>query len=250
MIATALFAAAAALGVSAAPLQERSTVLTGQYTCATSGDYTLCQNQWGSANGVGSQNSTLVSTSGTDIAWTTTYTWANNPNDVKTYANVLNNNVNGVTLSSVTSLPTTWDWSYTSESSGLRADVSYDMWLGTSSTGTATSSTSEYEIMVWLSGLGGIQPVGSLLTSNIEIDGYTWNLWSGPNSNWEVYSFIPATSGTSITSFNTNLLPFFTYLVDNEGVSTSLYLNAIQTGTEAFTGTASLDTTTFSVQLN
>jgi len=103
---------------------------------------------------------------------------------------------------------------------------------------------------VWLSGLGGIQPVGSLLTSNIEIDGYTWNLWSGPNSNWEVYSFIPATTGTSITSFNTNLLPFFTYLVDNEGVSTSLYLNAIQTGTEPFTGTATLDTTTFSVALN
>jgi len=250
MIASVLIAAAAALGAAAAPLQERSTLLTGAYTCATSGDYTLCQNQWGASDGVGSQNSTLVSTSGTSISWTTTYTWANNENDVKTYANVLNNNVKGVTLASITSLPTTWDWSYTTESSGLRADVSYDMWLGTSSTGAAASSTSSYEVMVWLSGLGGIQPVGSLLTSNIEIDGYTWNLWSGPNSNWEVYSFIPATTGTSITSFNTNLLPFFTYLVDNEGVSTSLYLNAIQTGTEPFTGTATLDTTTFSVALN
>ncbi|KZO89966.1 glycoside hydrolase family 12 protein [Calocera viscosa TUFC12733] len=250
MISSVLLAAAAALGAVAAPIEERATVLTGQYTCATSGDYTLCQNQWGSANGVGSQNSTLVSTSGTDISWTTTYTWANNENDVKTYANVLNNNVLGVTLASITSLPTTWDWSYTSESSGLRADVSYDMWLGTSSTGTAASSTSSYEIMVWLSGLGGIEPVGSLLTSSVSIDGYTWNLWSGTNSNWEVYSFIPATSGTSITSFSTNLLPFFTYLVTNHGVSTSLYLNAIQTGTEAFTGTASLDISTFSVALN
>lgn len=87
--------AAVALGAKAA------TVLTGQYSCATSGNYQLCNDQWGSGryipslavsasthatagNGEGSQNSTLESTSGTSITWSTTYTWSENENDVKT----------------------------------------------------------------------------------------------------------------------------------------------------------------------
>jgi hypothetical protein len=46
--------------------------------------------------GVGSQNSTLVSTSGNTIAWNTDWTWANGPNDVKSYANVESNTAKGM----------------------------------------------------------------------------------------------------------------------------------------------------------
>lgn len=49
-------------------------------------------------------------------------------------------------ICSITSIPTTWKWSYTSASSDLVADVSYDLWLSTSSTGTGASSTSSYEM--------------------------------------------------------------------------------------------------------
>lgn len=86
--------AAVALGAQAA------TTLTGQYSCATSGNYQLCNDQWGSGmhitsaaaststhamigNGEGSQTSTLESTSGDSITWSTTYTWSENENDVK-----------------------------------------------------------------------------------------------------------------------------------------------------------------------
>jgi len=249
-ISAALALVATAATALAAPLETRSTYLTGQYTCATSGDYQLCQNQWGTAEGVGSQNSTLISTYSNCISWSTSYTWANNPNDVKTYANVLYTTTEGPILSSVTSIPTQYDFTYADESSGLRADVSYDMWLGNTTTAAPASTDSKYEIMIWLSGLGGIQPVGSLLTSDITLQGYSWNLWYGPNTNWEVYSFIPSTAGNQYNGFDEDILPFFKYLVEYEAVSDSLYLNAIQTGTEAFTGNATLDITNYCVAIN
>lgn len=41
------------------------------------------------------------------------------------------------------------------QSDGIRADVSYDIWIGTTADGAQASSASSYEIMIWLSGLGG-----------------------------------------------------------------------------------------------
>jgi len=225
-----------------------ATVLTGQYSCATAGNYELCNNQWGISDGTGSQNATLISTSGSDISWSTTWTWADNENDVKTYTNVENTAATGMVLSTITSAPTSWDWEYVTESSGIRADVSYDIWFGSTAGGAQASSTSEYEIMIWLSGLGGIQPVGSLNKSSVSLAGYTWNIWTGTNSNWEVISFVSANG--NINSFSEDLNTFFKYLYTNYGVSDSLYLNGIEAGTEAFTGSAELLTSSYSVSVS
>jgi len=222
--------------------------LTGQYTCAAAGNYQLCQNLWGEADGTGNQNSTLISTSGNTVSWSTSWTWANNPNNVKSYANVVSNNAKGVQLSALTTAPTAWNWEYQVESSGIRADVSYDIWLGAASSGEPASTASAYEIMIWLSGQGGIQPVGSVATTGISLAGYTWNLWKGPNSNWQVLSFV--SQDGDITDFNSDLKLFFNYLVANEGVASSLYLQAVQTGTEPFTGDAVLLTNSFSVSVS
>ena len=126
--------------------------LTGQYDCTPAGQFTLCQNLWGkctysaaqawvirryslftithetlglrSAAGVGNQNSTLLSASGSTVSWRTQWQWQNNQNNVKSYANVISNTAKGVQLSALTSAPTAWSWVYESESSGIRADVS------------------------------------------------------------------------------------------------------------------------------
>lgn len=224
------------------------TLLTGQYSCASAGNYELCQNLWGESAGTGGQNSTLVSASGSSISWKTSWTWANGPNNVKSYANVESNNVKGVQLSSIQSVPTSWSWEYEYSSSGIRADVSYDIWLGTTSNGAPASSASSYEIMIWLSGLGGIQPIGSQITSGTQIGGHSWNLWSGPNQNWHVYSFVSASG--NINDFSSDLNDFFKWLEENEGVASSQYLQAIQSGTEAFTGSANLVISSYSVSLN
>lgn len=49
-----------------------------------------------------------------------------------------------------------------------------------------------------------------------------------------MYSFV-ATS--TIASFSGDLNLFFQYLINNEGVSSSLYITSLQSGTEPFTGT-------------
>ncbi|KAH9889890.1 endocellulase [Cubamyces lactineus] len=222
--------------------------ISGQYDCEPAGAYTLCQNLWGKSAGVGAQNSTLLSASGNTVSWRTVWQWQNNPNNVKSYANVEHNTAKGVQLSKLTSAPTAWQWVYETESNPIRADVSYDIWTGTTPNGQPASSASSFEIMIWLSGQGGIQPVGSQIQSGIELAGHTWNLWRGPNANWQVLSFVSADG--DITDFNADLKDFFDFIVQNEGVSSSQFVQAIQTGTEPFTGSASLLTQSFSVALN
>lgn len=220
------------------PATLAQTILTGETQCISAGKYELCQNQWGASNGVGSQNSTYISSSGYEVSWSTNWTWSENQNDVKSYANVGSNVAKGMKLSAITAAPTSWNWTYAYQSSDIRADVSYDIWIGTTSNGAVASNASSYEVMIWLSGLGGIDPVGSQITTGTEIAGHSWNLWSGPNQNWHVYSFVSASG--NINSFSADLNDFFTWLETNEDVDSSLYLQEIQAGTEAFTGAANL----------
>ena len=71
-----------------------------------------------------------------------------------------------------------------------------------------------------------IQPVGHQILSGVNIAGHTWNLWKGkhrsifrpdsvlkcvryvgPNSNWEVFSFVSSTG--DLTDFSADLKDFF-----------------------------------------
>lgn len=52
-----------------------------------------------------------------------------------------------------------------------------------------------------------IQPVGSQITSGTSIAGHTWNLWRGPNQNWQVLSFVSSTG--DLKNFNVDLNEFF-----------------------------------------
>jgi len=243
----ALSAVAFASATLAKPVASPVT-LTGAFDCTPAGAFTLCQNQWGASAGVGSQNSTLFKASGNSVSWATNWTWANGPNNVKSYANVVHNTAMGMQLSAIKSAPTNWIWDYKTISSDIRADVSYDIWTGVPSSGSPASTASSFEIMIWLSGKGGIQPVGSQILSNVEIAGHQWNLWSGPNSNWTVLSFVSANG--DIKDFDVDLKKFFDYLIANQGVDATQYLQAIQTGTEPFVGTADLIIENFSVDVH
>ena len=67
--------------------------------------------------------------------------------------------------------------------------------------------------------LRSIQPVGSKILSGVSVAGHTWDLWKGPNSNWQVLSFV--SQDGDITNFNADLKEFFDYIVQNQGVSSS-----------------------------
>lgn len=118
--------------------------------------------------------------------------------------------------------------------------------------------------------------------TGISLAGHTWNLWSGPNSNWKVFSFVSASG--DINTFSADLNVFFRkfvsgyhdiFSVKNREQNTSSntresldlkyvsrvlinistntavqYVQSIQSGTEPFTGSANLVISSYSVALN
>ncbi|KIY45771.1 glycoside hydrolase family 12 protein, partial [Fistulina hepatica ATCC 64428] len=215
----------------------------GQYDTVTAGDYTLDLDQWGLSDAdSGTDCAQITSQSGSTIAWTATWAWTGSTS-VVAYTNVNLNTGIGVQLSEVTSIPTTWSWSSNITSSSV-ADVAYDMF-----TSSTADGSNEYEIMVWLSNVNS-EPIASSYDSsgdaeaaetNLSIAGQTWDLYSGSNGSNEVYSFL-LSSGEDLTDFDGDLLEFFTYLIDNESLSSSQYIITLQAGTEETSGSATLTT--------
>ncbi|KAF5353156.1 hypothetical protein D9758_008717 [Tetrapyrgos nigripes] len=201
--------AVTAVSVLASPVQEieKRAVLTGQFATESvaNGRFILENNLWNQdAATSGSQSSEVAATNGNAITWYTTYNWVGGPGQVKSYANLDLRIGLGQPISSISSIPTTWDWSYSSASSGLIADVSYDLWLSNVANSGGVSSTSTFEIMIWLSTRGGADPAGSQIgTANI--GGVTWQLFQGTVLTWTVFSFV---APSEITNFNADLLPF------------------------------------------
>jgi len=146
-------------------------------------------------------------------------------------------------------MPATWKWSMSS--TNIVADVAFDLFTANSPGGSNVN-----EIMIWLANYNA-GPISSQYNSdgtpkpaaaNLSIAGHTWNLYTGSNGANNVFSFLP-TSGT-ITSFSADILPFFTYLTQHEGVACAQYLVTAQAGTEPTTGSATLTTSAYSLAIN
>ncbi|KAJ5712993.1 uncharacterized protein N7483_010174 [Penicillium malachiteum] len=210
-------------------ISKRSTETCDQWGTITTGSYIVYNDLWGEDYATsGEQCVGVTSLSGTDLAWYTTWTWAGGSSNVKSYASAALQ-FTAATLSSITSIESTWKWSYST--TNIDADVSYDMFLASSATGS-----DKYEIMVWLAAYGGAGPISSTGSSvgTTTVGGVEFSLYTGPNGDTTVYSFV---ASKTTTSFSADLKEFFTYLIDNEGLSSSLYLVDVQAGSEPFTGT-------------
>ncbi|KAF5391002.1 hypothetical protein D9757_003971 [Collybiopsis confluens] len=261
-----------------AEVEERATEATtfcGQWDTSASGNYELLLDQWGlsGASSGSSDCASITSSSGSTIAWTTTWKWIGGTG-VKSFTNIqLNAGINRQ-LSAIGTIPnrftktdyrfkkSTWNWKQTSTGT-IVADVAYDLFTSNSpgstlpcffSTGAATT-----EIMIWLANFNA-GPISSSYNSagqpnpvatGISLAGHTWNLYSGSNGANAVFSFLPSTAGTQITSFSGDVKTFLTtidgsfyaqYLTQHEGLSTSQYLTTFQAGTEATSGSATLTT--------
>ncbi|KAF8061741.1 glycoside hydrolase family 12 protein [Lyophyllum atratum] len=230
-------------------LEKRGAVLTAQFATESeaNGRFTLENNLWGqSAATSGSQSSQVTATNGNSITWHTTYNWAGGNFNVKSYANLDLRVGLGKSISSIGSIPTSWSWTYTSASSGLVADVSYDLWLSNNAGSSGASSSSTFEIMVWLSSRGGAGPAGSQI-GTASVNGVTWKLFKGTVSTWTVFSFV---APSEITNFNSDLKAFLNFLVSNQGVPSSQFLVQAQAGTEPFIGSATLTTNSYSISIN
>jgi len=230
--------------VPTATVEKRAVTKCGTWDGIPSGTYTVWQNLWGKDSATsGSQCSTVNSFSGGSIAWSTSWTWAGGSYSVKSYANVEPTTFTVKKVSAISSIPSTWRWSYSG--SNIVADVAYDLFTSSSAGGS-----NEYEIMIWLAALGGAGPIsqsGSPI-STPSIAGTSWKLYFGYNGSVKVYSFV---ASSQVTSFSGDLLGFLKYLQTNNGFPSSQYVKSIQAGTEPFTGSnAVLTTSAYSVTLN
>jgi xyloglucan-specific endo-beta-1,4-glucanase len=64
-----------------------------------------------------------------------------------------------------------------------------------------------------------VYPIGTVV-GNVNVAGYTWELWQGLNGAMTVYSFV-APWAKPVNSFNGNLKDFFNYLASNRGFPAS-----------------------------
>ncbi|KAG7393460.1 hypothetical protein PHYBOEH_006088 [Phytophthora boehmeriae] len=215
-----------------------------QWGTATTDNYIIYNNLWGESSATsGSQCTGLDSSSGSTIAWHTNWTWEGASSSVKSYANAALQ-FDAVQLSSVSSIPTTMK--YTVDYSGtIVADVSYDLFTSSTSTGS-----NEFEIMIWLAALGGAGPISSTGSAidTTTIAGNSFSVYKGANGDTTVYSFV---ASSEIDIFSGDLMDFFTYLVDSQSFDKSQYLNTVQCGTEPFTGEdVTLTVSSFSAVVN
>ena len=100
--------AAPTVGAPAYALVPRQSSCA-QYATISSGPFTLQTNEWGAQYGQGSQCSTINGVNGNSIAWTTSWSWANNPNNVKSYSNVVGQ-FSSKPLNQYRSIQSTWNW--------------------------------------------------------------------------------------------------------------------------------------------
>ncbi|KAF5879368.1 putative xyloglucan-specific endo-beta glucanase precursor protein [Botrytis fragariae] len=242
LVSLALATVAVASPTPTPTLEKRATTICGQWDTVATGTYTVFQNLWNITGFTGSQCSTVTSDTSNSLVWSTSWSWAGGSSQVKSYANV-GLNMAAKQVSAISTIPSTWKWSYTG--TNLVADVSYDLFSSSTGTGSA-----DYEIMIWLSALGGAGPISSTGSTPIAtptIAGVSWKLFSGLNGATRVYSFV---ASSTVNSFSGDLKTFLTYLTSSQAYPSSQYLTTIQAGTEPFTGSnAVFKTTAYSVSL-
>ncbi|KAA8648521.1 hypothetical protein EYZ11_012884 [Aspergillus tanneri] len=240
------FLAALALGSPAlASTLTRRDDFCGQWDTIKQGDFILYNNLWGKDNAdIGGRQCTgLDSASGNEIAWHTGWTWSGGQGQVKSFANVAYQ-FPATQLSSLSKIPTTFNWQYTS-GSDIVADIVYDLFTSSSADGDE-----EYEVMIWLAALGGAGPISSTGSpiASPTVGETTWDLYKGPNGQMMVFSFV---AQSAMETFSADLVEFLTYLQGHQGLSSSQYLTHVQAGTEPFSGSdAMMSVSSFTVSVS
>lgn len=129
--------------------------------------------------------------------------------------------------------------SYTGTS--ISANAAFDTFLGPYAGGAQT-----YEVMVWLGRYGNIYPLSvngypPTPIATPTIDGVPFNLILGQNGDVTVYSFVAADDHAS--AWAGDLMGFYGYLEAQGEISSDLYLLTVQAGSEVFTGSDCVFTT-------
>ncbi|KAI0512796.1 concanavalin A-like lectin/glucanase domain-containing protein [Xylaria bambusicola] len=210
----------------------QSQTLCGQYAYYANGGYEFNNNMWGMSSGSGSQCTYVDRASSGGVAFHTTWQWSGGENNVKSYPYAGRQLSSKKLVSQIGSIPTSVSWSYSN--TNIRANVAYDLF--TASDPKHSTSSGDYELMIWLGRFGNVYPIGSSV-GRVTVGGNTWELFSGYNGAMKVFSFVA--TNPPVTSFSSDLKQFFNYLSSNQGFpASSQYLITLQFGSEPFTGSS------------
>ncbi len=130
--------------------------------------------------------------------------------------------------------------------------------------GTWLLSSNKVDILIsWLvDAIGGAGPISSTKSAiaTVTLAGVSFNLYKGPNGSTTVYSFVASSAVSAAiskhwkritliqafpqaTSFSGDIKAFLTYLINNQSFPKAQYLTSIGAGTEPFTGSSAVFTT-------
>jgi xyloglucan-specific endo-beta-1,4-glucanase len=132
---------------SVTPVRRQAASLCSQYAYYAANGYEFNNNNWGKGSASsGSQCTTVQSTSGSGVSWSTSWTWQGGQDNVKSYANVGKQFATGLKISNIKSLTTNINWDYQPRDN-VRANVAYDIF--TAADPNHDKSSGDYELMVW-----------------------------------------------------------------------------------------------------
>jgi xyloglucan-specific endo-beta-1,4-glucanase len=237
---------AALTAVPALPAQAATNCTA--FGTITLNKYYVNNNLWGQGSGTGSQ-CVSDTRNGATIGWNTTFNWANQPSQVKSYdSSVLGWHWGWKTQG--TELPVRLnagrdiytDFSYRVGATGT-FNVAYDLWLHNIANPDWPDNPTD-EVMIWTYRAGGAGPLGTL-QGTVTIAGTSWDLYRG-NIGWNVFSFVRRANTTSGVL---HLQDFLNNLVGRGWVANTKYLSSIEHGTEVFVGSGRLDVDSYTADI-
>ncbi|KZM21322.1 cellulase [Ascochyta rabiei] len=170
---------------SVSHVRRQAAPLCSQYAYHAANGYEFNNNDWGRGSATsGSQCTTVDSTSSSGVKWPTTWNWQGGQNNLKSYANVGKQFSKGLIVGNIKSMLPRIQWDYQPRD----------------------GSSVDYELMVWLARIGCVYPIGNKVTT-VNLAGFNWDLYVGPNGSMKVFSFIPA-DGSWKFSFNADIKVF------------------------------------------
>jgi hypothetical protein len=154
-------------------------------------------------------------------------------------------------VSAITSVPTSWQ--FTVPTSGVKYDVSYDIWANQAGGNPTAPDANSLELMIWLDETSDVVPAGSPLGggTTVTLGGQTWQIYTGTVSTWHYIAYKRSASTSPLN--NMDIKPFLTDAATrNVGLTTSWYLLSVEAGFEIWQGQSPnvFTTNAYSVSVN
>lgn len=154
-------------------------------------------------------------------------------------------------VSAIASIPTSWQ--FTVPTSGVKYDVSYDIWANQSGGNPTAPDANTLELMIWLDETSDTVPAGAPLNggTTVTIAGTAWQIYTGMVSTWHYIAYRRSASTAPLN--NVDIKPFLTDAATrNVGLTTSWYLLSVEAGFEIWQGQSpnTFTTNAYSVSVN